>query len=509
MTTPASIYGPHGSIEEKRNFLTQPPQWFMDWGSFGDNSAHEHVNEVTAMGLSAVYACANAVSTDLAKLPIRLYRDDGDRQTRVPGHPLARLLNDEPNFEMTAFALRESMQWHSMLWGNAYCEIVRTGTGRPVELWLLDPTCVLPRRIPDGSGASRLEYWVSPQPYSFKEPETVIRLQPSEIFHVHGPSYNGVVGWRIAQVARQAFGAAIAAQTFRGAFFGNGTAASLALSHPGTLSPAAFEHLRQSFHERHAGSANSWKPLILEEGIVAKELSFDPQKSQMIESLTFSVEDVLRFFRVPAHVAGHLARSTNNNIESQQISYVTECLHGHAARIESAIRQKLILKSDGPLYCRHEFDELLRGDQAARATYYGAMMSAGIMSRNEIRAKENLPPVADGDEIFVPVNLQPLSRAIEPPPPPAPILPPKPEPEGDGKAPAPPQKDEAKQKAGRSLLTQTTDRLRHAAEDKRRRGKWSETEHRAVAEQAIGPVCALAGLDAAAEITAYMESLGK
>ena len=42
-------------------------------------------------------------------------------------HPLYSLLHDEPNSEMTLFMLWEVMLAHLLIYGNSYCQIIRTG----------------------------------------------------------------------------------------------------------------------------------------------------------------------------------------------------------------------------------------------------------------------------------------------------------------------------------------------------------------------------------------------
>jgi phage portal protein BeeE len=48
--------------------------------------------------------------------------------------------------------------------------------------------------------------------------------------------------------------------------------------------------------------------------------------------------------------------------------------------------------------------DLFRGDMAARASFYREMLNTGVLSINEVRAKEDLNPVAGGDTHTVAVN---------------------------------------------------------------------------------------------------------
>ena len=63
------------------------------------------------------------------------------------------------------------------------------------------------------------------------------------------------------------------------------------------------------------------------------------------------------------------------------------------------------------LYFKHIVEGLLRGDAKSRADFYKTMFSIGAMSLNEIREKEDMNPIDDGDKHYVPLNM----KAIEDP----------------------------------------------------------------------------------------------
>ena len=92
---------------------------------FGPTTSGKQVNEYTAMQTTAVYACVRILSEALASLPLHLYRYTEKGKERVYDHPLARLLHDEPNPEMTSFVFRETLMSHLLIWGNAYAQIIR------------------------------------------------------------------------------------------------------------------------------------------------------------------------------------------------------------------------------------------------------------------------------------------------------------------------------------------------------------------------------------------------
>ena len=106
---------------------------------FGPTSSGNVVTERTAMQTTAVYACVRVLSEAVAGLPLNLYTPDGGKEKAI-NHPLYNLLHDAPNPEMTSFIFRETLMSHLLLWGNAYAQIIRNGTGQPIALYPLLPS---------------------------------------------------------------------------------------------------------------------------------------------------------------------------------------------------------------------------------------------------------------------------------------------------------------------------------------------------------------------------------
>jgi phage portal protein BeeE len=57
------------------------------------------------------------------------------------------------------------------------------------------------------------------------------------------------------------------------------------------------------------------------------------------------------------------------------------------------------------LYLKFVVDGLLRGDIKTRYEAYAIARNWGWMSRNDVREKEDMNPVDDGDDYLTPVNM--------------------------------------------------------------------------------------------------------
>jgi len=260
---------------------------------------------------------------------------------------------------------------------------------------------------------------------------TEIDLPREKILHVPGLGFDGFLGYSVIAMARKSIGLGMAMETFGALYFGNGTHPGVIVSHPNQLSAAAHDNLKKSLTEAYSGLGKSHRLLLLEEGMKIEKVGVPPEDSQFLESRQFQIPEIARWFNLPPHKLKDLTRSSFNNIESEQTSFVIDSLLPWLVRLEQNYNMQLLTPSDkslsgyGRLYFKHIVEGLLRGDAAARGTFYREMFNIGAMSINEIREKEDLDPVEGGDIHLVPLNMTALENAGKKPetPPAIPKLP--------------------------------------------------------------------------------------
>lgn len=356
-----------------------------------------------ALSFAAVWACVRNLAEDVSTLPLVTYRrlPSGGRE-RALDHPLYPLLHDIANPEMPSQRLREALQMCLGLWGNAYAEIEFDGAGRPVALWPMLPRRVRVERSPDGE----LVYIVDTA--GVGEPGPVV-LPAWRVLHVMGPSLNGLVGLSPVGLAREAIALGIAAEEFGARFFSNDATPGFFISVPGELSREAFERLRQQWDEYHRGLTRAHRVALLEEGARVERIGIPPEDAEFLAARKFQAEEIARWYRMPPHKIGLLDRATHSNIEHQAIEYVVDTLRPWLVRWEQAIALRLISPRDrGTIYVEHLVDGLLRGDQQSRYQAYAIGRLNGWLSANEIRERENMPPIPGGDAYWMPLNVAPV-----------------------------------------------------------------------------------------------------
>lgn len=381
------------------------PFFVDDRHSGAAGAGGEVVTPLSALSLSAVWACANLVSGTMASLPFEVYRRQTDGHSAVDAsHPLHGVIYDSPNYDQTALDFWEYLSLSVELWGNGYARVERSG-GRVVSLHPIHPEAMTVKRLSNGN----LEY-------SWTEDGRFFRQTDRGVLHVRGPGGNPLGGMSTLKFGRQAFSAAIAADRAAASMFRNGLRPSAIVKFKEWLSPAQREVTEARLIEKYMGAMNAGRPLIAEGGMEYQQLTISPEDAQMLETRQFSVEEICRFFQVPPALIGHAGASTAwpTSVEQQIIMFLTFYLRKRLKRIEQAVRKQLLTPEDraAGFTTRFNMEGLLRGDSAARSAFYQTMTQIGAMTINEVRQRENLPRVAGGDTPRMQSQNIPITQTI-------------------------------------------------------------------------------------------------
>lgn len=395
---------------------------------FGGSStaSGQNVTSNTAMQVSTVYACVSVLSKFLAMLPlhIKTLRADGGKNISTT-HRLYKLLRNRPNRWMTSFEFRQLLECHRQLRGNAYAYIVPTAGNGISELIPLHPDMVQPFIVDANGSASYLNAF-SPTPaagsklyyqHILANGGTVI-LDPDEIVHIKGISFNGIVGLNAIEQHRETIGLAMATEEHGARLFTNGAQIGGVFEHPGKLSTPAHDHLKKSLDEKTAGNHNAHKTLILEEGMKFSKVGMTGKDAQFLETRKYQVEDIARIFNVPLVLIGHSGDKNATYASAEQFftSFATHTMNPIVGQWEQSLERDLLYPSELGLVCvDFDTDAIMRGDSAARVAYYKGRFETGSICPDEIRAKEGENAISDGtgNRYYVMAN---MVRTDQPPP---------------------------------------------------------------------------------------------
>lgn len=395
-----------------------------------------HVNPLSAMGVSTVYACVNYISKQIATLPMELHRrlPTGGSEPATDDYRYD-LVNCEPNTEMSGGQFRRAVQANATLRDSGYALITRDGLGDIVELYPIYPKDLnITRPIINGPLQIYVDGKLTPE---------------SSLIGIKGITFNGLTGISSLVDAKDIIGLAIALQDNASTFFGNGSRPGGILTHPSTLSQEAQDRLRKQIEDRLKGPDKAHALLILEEGLKYEAQREANNDSQFLESRTYQDKAIARHFGVPQSKVGIMDDAHYSNVEQENLSAVIDCLAPWGAEWCQELDRKLLTEKERKtMFFRINYTVLTQGDTKTRYDGYGSARQWGWLCVDEIRSREGLPPLPNGKgKIYLqPANMV-EAGAPPPPPKPAPFDPSKSEedqepPDKSEEAPEPPDKSE-------------------------------------------------------------------
>ena len=348
------------------------------------------VNDERSLQISTVFACVRLICSVTACMPLDVFETTGDDRKKVGlENPLARLLRYSPNSFMTAFDFRVSMTMQLCYYGNAYALIERNSVGDVISL------------IPLLSANMDVRLEGRKVIYRYRRDSEYADFKQSEIFHLKGFGFNGLVGLSPIAFAAKSAGVAVAMEDQQRDFYANGAKSpQLLMTGEGkVLNKEQRAQVEENFKEISGGPVKK-RLWILEGGFTTQAIGVSPQDAETMAARKFQVSELARFFGVPPHLVGDVEKSTSwgSGIEQQNLGFLQYSLDPYLEIWEGCILRWLVKPSDlGRIHAEHNRDGLLSGDSTARANYMKSQVDAGLLTVNEGRRVNNRPPVPGGD----------------------------------------------------------------------------------------------------------------
>jgi len=310
------------------------------------SSAGVPVSSSTAYGLSTWWGAVSLISWSVARPRMRPFSlAPNDIRRYEDGHPVSRLLNVQPNKNMTALVFRRVLTAHVLVYGNAYAEIEWDNAGRARALWPLVPTEIEPV-IRNGE-------------LVYLSRGTFTGLRGEDVLHIQGLGFDGLKGYSVLSMARQSLALGLAAQQFGATFFGNGAFPALLASTDQKLEQPQRDRIRESWNALHQGPDRAHRLAVLEGGLKVEKLTIPPDDAQFLETRQFQREEICAYFNLnPAMLGYNAGNAPGGNYEAQKISYVSDTIGPWWRAWEQEVERKLI--GPGPRQVEHDAEELLQ-----------------------------------------------------------------------------------------------------------------------------------------------------
>jgi HK97 family phage portal protein len=378
----------------------------LTWGS--DTYSGKRVTPTTAMTYTAVWACVKILAEAVGSLPLRTFRNvspDGLIRKLAVDDYRYRMLREQPNPEQSSYQWREFGMASLALWGNWYNWLEWDGRGRLKAIWPMRPEWMVILR---NGRTHNLEYRYTPI-FPISMPIPVGVYDPYQILHVAGLGTDGVVGHSPIAMCRNAVALGGAYEEQGGRFVAGGGSQKVALVSTGAVKDP--DDLKKKWKAAYSGLEHFGEVAVLQGGLDVKTFGIPPKDAQFLEGRSFQLAEMARIFNVPLGMLNDALSKpeTYASAEQADIRFVKHTIRPWCTRIEQKINLS-VLDSQDALTCSHDLTDLYRGDLLSQATGYNTLCTGGIMSRNEARARLDLPPDPDpeSDKLTVQAQMVPL-----------------------------------------------------------------------------------------------------
>lgn len=363
----------------------------------GKSSAGVQITQRSVLGYPPLWRAINLISSSVAGLPCDVFRraKDGGKKVAMR-HPLQYLLEKKANNWIHAYTFRRAMTAVAALHGNSFAAIDRVN-GQPVGFIMWDSQNTIVK-----SDNGRLWYctYVSGKP---------VRVPAEDMLHIRGLGGDGVMGWPMMDLMRDALGVGMAAQQFGGRFFSQGSNMSGLLMVPGSFNEEKIRNTMQAWNSMQQGLSQSHKVALLQDGVKFQQLTIPPDSAQFLQTREHEIRaTVSNITGVPPHMLGDSTRTSHNSLESEGQSYLDYTLQPWLQTWEAELEDKCL--SDKEKEKDSHIVEFNR-EALVQMTFNDKIggiyrqIESGVMTTNEGRARLNMPSIGpDGDKFWHPAN---------------------------------------------------------------------------------------------------------
>lgn len=385
----------------RRNQAFNEPFW-REMAGWLTSATGKSVTINTAIQVATVFACCRVIGNGMAQIPFKLMRESADGKSRLPAkeHPLYRLLALKPNDWQTSFEFRQMLAWHIELCGAAYVFKNRSVTGKMLELIPFPPGAVTVRQQPDMT----LLYDATGADGSMRT------FTAKQIWHLRGPTMNGVDGLEIVKLARDAIGLAMATEEAVATLHKNGIRNSGIYSVEGTLDKTQYQALSDWVVKQFGGAQNAGRPMILDRNAKFLNTSMSSVDAESDATRSRQIEQICSFMGVLPIKVGHSDKTaTFASAEEMNRAHREDCLSPRWESFEQSAVINLLTDEEQAqgLYFNFVEEGMMRGSAAQTKDIILGYVNGGVMTTNEGRAKLDLNPDSDpkSNQLRIPANI--------------------------------------------------------------------------------------------------------
>lgn len=370
-----------GPIEKRATTLKPTTATMSDaekWlAVMGIDTSKIVVNEITSLGLSALYRCVMIIANGLATPSIKAYYRQGEERNQIPEHPVASLLGFRANRLMSSFVYRHHMAVQKEMYGNAVAIIERDPvSNRPEEL---KPLIAKDYVFLDYTDTLMVQHNKTGKIYDV-----------DDYIHIKDISLDGKIGLGKIGLMSNSIKINMTAKQYLSKYYSNGTSTNGYLKVPVSLKPDQLREIGDAWDNNYGGIANAFSTPVLPLGTEYQSLNKSNVESQLMEFLSYAPVEIYQMFGVPPHLASDVSKTTSfgKGIEDINIQFLQNVLQPNAEQFEQEHNYKLFRASEHKThYFKINYDSYLRVNYQDRIEGLTKLVSNGIYSPNKALSK--------------------------------------------------------------------------------------------------------------------------
>jgi HK97 family phage portal protein len=356
--------------------------WLQGW----QTATGRTVSVESAMGMAAVFRSIQIIS-QVGTLPLRVYRLDNLKPVTT-----SIATSSKP---LTQYEIWGSQVGQLASRGKSFVFKQRDPAGPIVGLLPIHPSRVQVKVVNGNAiGVPFVKQFIVDGQHYYTS---------YDIMHTHIMSDDGIDGRGPLEYCRNAISIGQSAEEAAGRMYDSGMMLSGILSSEEELSQEQADALKAAWAAKTGGTSHAGDVAVLGNGAKFQQITLNPADAQFIQSRQFQRSDIAAMFGLQPWMLGEVERSTGQGpgVSAQLTTLTKLTLSMYATALEQKISQELLPNTQD---CKFDLGAFSRGDDNERAAFYTAAIAGGWMTPNDVRARENLPPVAWGDQPWLPNN---------------------------------------------------------------------------------------------------------
>lgn len=325
-----------------------------------------------ALQIPAVSACVDLICNTIASLPIQLYKENSGNVKPIEDDRTA-FLNDDTGDTLNGVDFKRAMVEDYLLLGEAYAFINRK-RNEVRSVHYVDNTYVV---INKNADPVFKKYEIQVNGESYRDWEFIKLIRKTK---------DGITGRGIILDNNTVFSVAYNTMLYEQTMVRTGGNKKGFLKSEGRLSPEAITDLKTAWNNLYKNNTES--VVVLNNGMDFKESSNTSVELQLDQHKNTNAAQINNLFLVPPRILSGEANEEEYN------NWIKICILPICAAFECALNRDFLLPSEkGNQYFAFDLNNITAVDIEKRYKAYEIATKNGILQIDEIRYKENYPPL--------------------------------------------------------------------------------------------------------------------